>query len=130
MSSINDVLKEKFNVSGSNIAETLSKITPGGGLSGSTTNGWLVVESSETISGRLNKTLEQIIEAAPFVLLYNADSDSGSIYLLGGYEYDDEDLRWHIYFHNFDGDGYIASSLNDYPIAYRPDESGEDIHFH
>lgn len=70
MSSINDVLKEKFGVNGSNIAETLSKITHGeGGGSGSGGN-WLTVNVIDdgNMTKHFDKTAGQIIEAYPFVL--------------------------------------------------------------
>lgn len=77
MSSINDVIKEKFGVNGSNIAETLSKITPGesGGSGGG--GNWLTVNVvGDMDSKRFDKTAGQIIAAYPFVLFCNTTTYS------------------------------------------------------
>lgn len=84
MPSINDVLKEKFNVTGSNIAETLSKIEPGSG-GGSGAVEWLDVNITETHTSSsatytMDKIAREIQEAFPYVnVFYNTDrGTSGS----------------------------------------------------
>lgn len=76
MPSINDVLKEKFNVTGNNIAETLSKIEPGSG--GGAVN-WLGVNisrsyASDNATYTMDKTAQQIIEAFPCVYAVTDES--------------------------------------------------------
>ena len=68
MPSINDVLKEKFNVTGNNIAETLSKIEPGSG--GGSSDNILTVEFVRTDGSSiitLNRTFREIVSAFPNV---------------------------------------------------------------
>ena len=85
MSSINDVIKEKFGVNGSNIAETLSKIRPGesGGSGGG--GNWLTVNVEETpgqvLTMRFDKTAGEIVNALPFVVfkcMQISDEDGGT----------------------------------------------------
>ena len=77
MPSINDVLKEKFKVTGNNIAETLSKIEPGSG--GGSSDNVLTVEFVRTDGSSiitLNKTFKEIVSAFPnvrFINLFDMD---------------------------------------------------------
>ena len=81
MPSINDVLKEKFNVTGNNIAETLSKIEPG---SGGGSNGTLIVRMEwlrwDSDAGmdvfKLDKTWKEIYDAFPNVRIYRESPGS------------------------------------------------------
>ena len=130
MSSINDVLKEKFNVSGSNIAETLSKITPGeGGGSGSGGN-WLtvnVIDDGDRMK-RFDKTAGQIIEAYPFVLFCKTTTyndypnyrssvvDFGCDYTYNPYNPYEEEGYTPYMFSVFD-ESYVCDSSSDYPTS-------------
>lgn len=69
MPSINDVLKEKFKVTGNNIAETLSKIEPGSGEGRLAVNLTYEYDESQDVikSARLNKTSAEIIDHYPYV---------------------------------------------------------------
>ena len=137
MSSINDVLKEKFNVSGSNIAETLSKITPGGGSGGS---GWLIANViEETVNSRgtrdvtpigkvtkLDKTAREILEASPFVLRCvhpGGDTDPAVMYDALTTLVPVEGRYIFAFGYYGEAGGYfLASTLDDYPIYTIDDE--------
>lgn len=128
MSSINDVLKEKFGVNGSNIAETLSKITPGEG-GGSGGSGWLVVNvivnDENQVPVRLDKTAGEIINAWPLVVFseiadYGDNGRCADIYTAIEYVYTPSDILeiGHVYaFYPYPSkDTYFAcDSLSEYP---------------
>ena len=127
MSSINDVLKEKFNVSGSNIAETLSKITPGGGS-------LLIVAGAydaELDAAVLNKTAKEILQAAPNVVLTVAKNNGQRTVFEPLCMVEGSLTKYCFAFNNpyapFDTkEIYWATSLDEFPTSIEPDDKGGD----
>lgn len=77
MPSINDVLKEKFNVTGNNIAETLSKIEPGSGGGSGTSPLVVMIDVTRNGSSRtytLDKKFYEIYNALPNVVFVESDT--------------------------------------------------------
>ena len=133
MSSINDVLKEKFNVSGSNIAETLSKITPGGG-SGSSPLVVHVVSDAENV-WILDKTAREILQSEGNVLfIAYQEGEDDDHQVVRRYSYGRLLLMTTsptLYLLKIDISGdqneFYANTLDDYP-AIMPDDVASDLH--
>ena len=117
MPSINDVLKEKFKVTGNNIAETLSKIEPGFG-GGSlivpviVEDNWIIRDGVRTkvlSKVTLQKTAAEIIKAAPNIIAE-----------LATYRHDDPDNPFVSYFYKS-----LTTMQIDYPRDGQPVEDPE-----
>ena len=135
MSSINDVLKEKFGVNGSNIAETLSKITPGGGSgSGSGPLVVHVVSDAENV-WILDKTAREILQSEGNVLfIAYQEGEDDDHQVVRRYSYGRLLLMTTsptLYLLKIDISGdqneFYANTLDDYP-AIMPDDVASDLH--
>lgn len=121
MSNINDTLREKFEVGGSNIAETLSKITPG--------SKFLVVgltKDTTTNTTTANKTVKEITSAAPFVVFVS--NGEGEINCMWLKKYSTALHEGNYYIHAAAGDNSIvltATSLDGYPTYVEDNTSQE-----